>query len=140
MPSLIFGIQYREIPQDQLGPGINSGYAYTSVCINTAIYLSWLVSQCLKAGVIFKREILAHISDAAKVHHSSRRAELIVNCTGLSALKLGGVEDQNMVPVRGQTVLVRNEARLMCAIDLAEEEVTYVMQRAAGKKCSMHLG
>lgn len=83
---------------------------------------------------MFKREILGHISDAAKIHHSGKRAELVVNCTGLSALKLGGVEDQNMIPARGQTVLVRNDASFICAIDDGEEELTYVMKRAAGKK------
>ena len=131
---LIFGMQYKEIPQDQLGPGIHSGYMFTSVCINTAIYLPWLLSQCLKAGVVFKREILEQIADAAKIHHSGKRAQLVVNCTGLSALKLGGVEDQNMIPVRGQTVLVRNDAKFMSYIDVGEEELTYVMKRAAGKR------
>lgn len=107
---------------------------FTSVCINTALYLPWLVSQCLKAGIVVKREIFGHISDAAKVHHSGKKAHLVVNCTGLSAGKLGGVEDRNMTPARGQTVLVRNEPGFMSGIDEWDEELTYVMQRAAGKK------
>lgn len=82
---------------------------------------------------MFKRKVFAHISDAANVHHSGKRAELIVNCTGLSAGKLGGVEDKNMIPARGQTVLVRNDSELACGIH-DDEEVCYVMQRPAGKK------
>lgn len=128
-----FRRQYRSIPKDQLPLGVEAGDIFTSVCINTAIYLPWLVSQCLKAGVVFKRKVFAHISDAAKVHHSGKRAELIVNCTGLSAAKLGGVEDKNMIPARGQTVLVRNDSEFMCGIH-DDEEICYVMQRAAGKK------
>ncbi|KAI4170083.1 MAG: hypothetical protein LQ343_005224 [Gyalolechia ehrenbergii] len=61
--------------------------------------------------------------------------DVVVNCTGLSALKLGGVEDQNMLPIRGQTVLVRNEANVMCSssgTDDGVEEVCYLMQRAVG--------
>ena len=74
------------------------------------MYLPWLTSQCLKAGVVLKRGIFKHISEAAHAHHSGQKANLIANCTGLSAGKLGGVEDKSMVPARGQTVLVRNEA------------------------------
>ncbi|MCJ1430452.1 hypothetical protein MMC29_008370 [Sticta canariensis] len=123
---------YRTIPKDQLPPGVDSGDIFTSVCINTTIYLPWLVSQCLEAGVVFKRNIFSHISDAVNAHHSGKRADLIVNCTGLSAGKLGGVEDKNMIPVRGQTVLVRNECEIGCGIDDRAENLCYVMQRPAG--------
>ena len=70
-------IQFRQIPSDQLKPGIDSATQFTSVCINTAIYLPWLVSQCLKNGVVFKRAVLKHIADAAKpeVHHSGKVAD-----------------------------------------------------------------
>ena len=105
------------------------------MCINTAIYLPWLTSQCLKAGVVFQRRIFKHICEAAKVHHSGEEAHLVVNCTGLSALRLGGVEDTNMMPIRGQIVVVRNEANLMCSssgTDDGEDELCYIMQRAAG--------
>lgn len=126
---------FRQLPKEQLGLEFDNGNAFTSVCINTAIYLPWLVSQCLRNGVIFKRANLKHISDAAALHGSRREADVIVNCTGLSALKLGGVEDENMMPIRGQTVLVRNEANVMCSssgTDDGEEEVCYLMQRAVG--------
>ncbi|KAL8939284.1 MAG: hypothetical protein Q9211_002809 [Gyalolechia sp. 1 TL-2023] len=124
-----------QLPKEQLGHEYDNGNAFTSVCINTAIYLPWLVSQCLQKGVVFKRANLRHISDAANLHHSGRGADAVVNCTGLAALKLGGVEDQNMMPIRGQTVLVRNEANVMCSssgTDDGEEEVCYLMQRAVG--------
>ena len=109
----------------------------TSVCINTAIYLPWLVSQCLKAGVVFKRAIFKHVSEAAApgVHHSGSSAALIVNCTGLSALKLDGVEDRSLFPVRGQTVVVRNDPEGNFSIsgtDDGPEEGAYCMTRAAG--------
>lgn len=135
VPVLTFHPQFRSVPKDQLVPGIHSAFSFTSVCINTAIYLPWLLSQCLSAGVIFKREVFAHISEAANVHHSGQKAELVVNCTGLSAGKLGGVQDKNMVPARGQTVLVRNDpgTKLCVAPIDGEEARCYVMQRAAGK-------
>ena len=85
---------------------------------------------------MFKRANLKHVCDASGIHHTGRKADLVVNCTGLSASKLGGVEDQNMMPIRGQTVLVRNEADVMCSssgTDDGDEEVCYLMQRAAGQ-------
>ena len=94
------------------------------------------MSQCLKNGVIFKRAVFNHISEASQAHHTGKRADVVVNCTGLSARKLGGVLDQHMIPVRGQTVLVRNEADAMCdvlGIEAGDEEVCYLMQRAAGR-------
>lgn len=119
----------------QLPPGYDGGTSFISVTINTAVYLPWLTSQCLKAGVEIKRGIFGHISEAASAHHSGNSAHVIVNCTGLAAGKLGGVEDKNMIPVRGQTVLVRNESGVICGssgTDDGNEEVLYVIPRAAG--------
>lgn len=127
--------QFRMLRQEELPPGFDSGSAFTSVCINTSLYLPYLVSQCLKNGVVFERHILDHVSVAKTLHHSGEAADVVVNCTGISARKLGGVMDQNMMPARGQTVLVRNTADVMCdvlGIETGDAEVCYVMQRAAG--------
>jgi D-amino-acid oxidase len=128
-------LQFREIPKTQLGEGIDAATSFTSVCINTAIYLPYLVSQCLKAGVTFKRAIFDHICDAGTFHLSGKQAHVIINCTGLSAAKLKGVEDEAVIPARGQTVLVRNDPGAMYSIsgcDDGEDEVSYIMMRAAG--------
>jgi D-amino-acid oxidase len=114
---------------------MDSGTSFTSVCINTPVYLSWLVGQCLKNGVVIKRGIVSHIQDAAKMHHSGTGADLVVNCTGLSSLKLGGVEDKKLYPGRGQVVVVRNDAGLMAdtsGTDDGPDEALYIMTRAAG--------
>jgi D-amino-acid oxidase len=134
-PSTYSWLQFHEIRPEQLKPGIDNGTAFTSVCINTSIYLPWLVSQCLKAGVIFKRAIFKHISDAADNDHQGLKASLVINCTGLSASKLGGVKDKSVIPARGQIVLVRNDPGSMFSIsgtDDADDEVSYIMMRAAG--------
>ncbi|TAQ85712.1 hypothetical protein B7494_g5983 [Chlorociboria aeruginascens] len=129
---------FRVIPKEDLPSspaGIDSATAFTSVCINTAVYLPYLVSQCLKHGVIFKRSILTHISHASALHHTGLKADVVVNCTGLLASKLGGVMDKEVIPARGQTVLVRNEPGIIVSVsgtDDAEDECCYIMQRAAG--------
>ncbi|KAG0652687.1 D-amino-acid oxidase [Hyphodiscus hymeniophilus] len=126
---------FRILPKSELPAEADSGTAFTSVCINTAVYLPYLVSQCLKTGAVFKRAVLAHISDAASLHASGNRADLVVNCTGLLASKLGGVMDKTVIPVRGQIVVVRNDPGVMLTVsgtDDGDDEVCYIMQRAAG--------
>ncbi|KZF23205.1 D-amino-acid oxidase [Xylona heveae TC161] len=124
-----------ELDKSELPSGYDSGKGFTTVCINIQIYLPWLASQCLKNGVVIKRGIVSHITDAANLHHSGKKADLVVNCTGLGAAKLGGVEDKNVIPVRGQIVLVRNDPGGMygtSGTDDGEAENTYIMKRAGG--------
>lgn len=67
--------------------------------------------------------------------HPSGKVDLVVNCTGLMASKLGGVEDRTVVPARGQIVIVRNDAGKMMDIsgtDDGDDEACYMMTRAAG--------
>lgn len=78
---------------------------------------------------------MGHISEAAALHHSGRKADIVVNCTGLSSRSLGGVMDTTLLPARGQIVVVRNDPGLMATIsgtDDGEDEATYIMTRAAG--------
>ena len=105
---LIFSFQFRVLAKSEIPSDCDSGTAFTTVCINTVIYLPWILGQCVKNGVVFKRGIISHISEAGS-HHFSGYADIIVNCTGLSASKLGGVMDSNVYPGRGQIVLVRND-------------------------------
>ncbi|KAL7956179.1 FAD dependent oxidoreductase [Trichoderma compactum] len=126
---------FRELSQDEVIPGHDSGCEFTSVCINTAVYLQWLVGQCLKNGVVFKRVVLTDIRDAKSLSHTGQPANIIVNATALGSLKLGGVQDTNMTPARAQIVLVRNEHSPMIATSGTDDgptELTYIMQRAAG--------
>ncbi|KAI9713425.1 MAG: hypothetical protein M1820_000807 [Bogoriella megaspora] len=128
---------FRVLSKNELPAGIDSATSFTSVCINTALYLPWLASQCLKHGVVLKRGVVSHVKEAAgpMFHYTGRSAEVVINCTGLSSRFLGGVTDENIVPVRGQIVVVRNEPGIMTTIsgtDDGPEEATYIMQRAAG--------
>ncbi|CAC9889793.1 unnamed protein product [Aureobasidium pullulans] len=126
------------LSKEELPEGMDGGTSFTSVCINTAIYLPWLVSQCLKNGVIFKRGVVKHIADATSLHHSGQKADLVVNCTGLFSLFMEGVQDKNMYPARGQIVLVRNDPGYMATTsgtDDGDDEAVYIMHRAAGGGC-----
>lgn len=127
--------QYREVPANELASGIDNANRFTSICLNAPVYLAWLVSQCRKNGVVFKRGNFKHISDATNVHHSGHKADLVVNCTGLSSRTLGGVDDKTLYPGRGQVVVVRNPIKEMSSIsgcDDGEDETVYTMMRADG--------
>ncbi|KAF1971319.1 D-amino acid oxidase-like protein [Bimuria novae-zelandiae CBS 107.79] len=126
---------YRDLQEDELPQGIASGCEFGSVCINPALYLSWLVGQCRANGVIFHRKSLTHISEVRSLEVLGFKPDVIVNATGLSAAKLGGVRDQTVYPIRGQTVVVRNVAPNMLFIsgtDDGENDACYMMTRAAG--------
>lgn len=127
---------YRELHPDELPEAADSGSAWTCVCINTALYLPYLVGQCRKAGVVFRRASLKHVSEARGMSHTGApRADVVVNASGLLACRLGGVMDAKVQPARGQIVLVRNEIAPMMTIsgtDDAEDELFYLMQRASG--------
>lgn len=126
---------FRKLPKEELRPGMAYGCEFGSVCINTMLYLPWLVGQCRRLGVVFKRASLGHISEAAGLSHGGRKADVIVNATGLMACKLGGVMDAKVVPARGQVVVVRNESPSMFGSSSTAdgpEELCYSMTRAAG--------
>lgn len=113
--------------------GMDYATSFTSVCINTPLYLSYLTSRCLALGVRFRRAVVSHISHVAALHHAGHTA-VVVNCAGLGARTLGGVEDLKMYPIRGQIVLVRNGPGVMAdtsGSSDAPDELTYVMQRGA---------
>jgi len=117
--------------------GMDSRTSFTSVCINTALYLPWLVSQCLRNGVSFQRKVIQHICDAKKASSDplTGKVDLIVNFTGLGANKLGGVQDRSVIPARGQIVVVRNKSDRIIGTsgtDDGDDETCYVMTRAAG--------
>jgi D-amino-acid oxidase len=102
---------YRQMEASKLPSGVVFGAQFTSVCINTAIYLPWLVSQCLALGVVFRRGVLKHISEAAGMGHAGK-ADIIINASGLLACRLDGVMDPAVYPARGQVVVVRNGTTL----------------------------
>lgn len=127
---------FRELEKHELPSGVASGCEWTSVCINTPMYLSWLVGQCRALGVAFKRANLKHIAEAARLGSPvGRAADVVVNASGLLASRLGGVADAAVKPARGQIVLLRNELTPMLSVsgtDDEPDELLYVMARAAG--------
>ncbi|KAM0701735.1 hypothetical protein Q7P35_010644 [Cladosporium inversicolor] len=127
---------FRSLAKEELPEGISSGISYTSVCINTPQYLHYLLGKCIAARAVVKRSILHDISDARLLHSSGRAVSIVVNCTGLGAATLAGVQDPAVYPARGHVVLLRNDTAgritFVSGTDDGPEETTYIMQRPAG--------
>ena len=100
------------------------------------VYMPWLFSQCRAKGVIFERKELIHIKDAVNLHSTGQKADVVVNCTGLMACKLGGVEDQDVYPARGQLCIVANRFEGLFTTSGSEDgpdETIYVQPRMGGE-------
>jgi len=128
---------FRELDASERPADVDLAAEYTSVCINTALYLAWLVGQCRAHGVVLKRATLRHIDEAAAMAHTGAgtTADVVINASGLLACRLGGVMDTDVAPIRGQTVLVRDELEPMLSTsgtDDGEDEICYTMMRASG--------
>jgi len=128
---------YRFLDKSELPQDVKWGVQFDSFCIDPTIYLTYLKIECIAQGIHFRRSNLSHISEAFHLHHgTSKKASVVINCTGVMASKLGGVEDDKVVPVKGQLVLVRNEFHGMISIGgenyLPVGEHCYIMGRPFG--------
>ncbi|KAG2179982.1 hypothetical protein INT43_003769, partial [Umbelopsis isabellina] len=120
---------YRVLPKHELPASAISGFSHTTVCINTPHYLKWLQAEITALGGKVERRTLYHIHEAANEDGSTAA---IVNCTGLQARFLGGVNDQKVFATRGQTVLVRAPHFKKILTHQGKDYVTYIIPRANG--------
>lgn len=132
---------YRNFVQDfeiidskDLPDGIALGFLFKGVVITVPIYLNYLLSNCLDAGIDIKRtKRLASVQQAKNMFD----ADYVINCTGLLATKLGGFNDPNRnYPVKGQVVHVSNNARYKMSVSMFApdypDELFYIMPRKEG--------
>jgi len=78
---------------------------------------------------------LNHIKDAVDLTEDGIKADVVINCTGLMASKLGGVADSKVYPVRGQLCWVKNTCRGLATTsgtDDGDTDVFYVQPRMNG--------
>ena len=86
-----------------LPEGYASGWRYTAPVISMPVYLDYLVDRLTKAGGTLETGItFGSPAEAA----GRTAAKVLVNCTGTGAH--GFARDPDVVPVRGQAVVVRN--------------------------------
>lgn len=106
-----------------LPAGYASGWRYSAPVISMPGYLDYLVDEILHAGGRL------HLGQPLRGLAESRQvctAPVIVNCTGIGAREL--VPDPELVPVRGQVVVVANPGLTEFFVGERDrpDEVTYI--------------
>ncbi|KAJ7070310.1 hypothetical protein B0H15DRAFT_968671, partial [Mycena belliarum] len=114
-PEVLGGMpDFQIIPTSNLPPNITEGISFSTLTIDCPVYLNYLMSRFLAAGGSIVRGTVQHIAQVVeggvgifngRKCLSSPAAVLV--CVGLGARTMGGVEDKDVYPIRGQTVLLR---------------------------------
>lgn len=109
---------------------------FTTITIDTPIYLNHLLAAFLNEGGRILRGSVIHIYQVLEGGTSifpggsnvDPKPDALIVCVGLGARFLGGVEDKGVYPVRGQTVIVR-APWVRFGID---SKATYIIPRRSG--------
>ncbi|KAI0071590.1 D-amino-acid oxidase [Panus rudis PR-1116 ss-1] len=133
---------FQRLPEDSLIPNAKIGVSFTTLTIDTPVYLNYLLSRFLSKGGRIVKASIQHISQIAEgganvFSQSLARktsVDALVVCPGLGARTLGGVEDKDVYPVRGQVVLLRAPwVRFgRTSSHLAQGLWTYIIPRRCG--------
>ncbi|CAG8554183.1 6598_t:CDS:2 [Cetraspora pellucida] len=94
--------EYRHLTKDELPANVEFGIKYKTVTFNPAKHLSYLLARFYALGGTTKKITLSHIQEAI-----FDNTDIVINCSGLGSRNLGGVQDQDVYPASGQTVLVQ---------------------------------
>ena len=80
--------------------GVVDAYQHMAPMVDTVVYMQWLYKQCKNKGCRFVHdEINGLLRDQAEDLKMKYKAQLIFNCSGLSAKELAG--DEDVYPLRG---------------------------------------
>ncbi|KZT28066.1 D-amino-acid oxidase [Neolentinus lepideus HHB14362 ss-1] len=132
---------FRRLDENSLIPNTVAGIGFTTLTIDTPIYLNYLLSRFLARGGAIVRGSVQHISQVvdggARVFTGSKSAgvpvDAVIVCAGIGARFLGGVEDKDVYPIRGQTVLLRAPwIRFGRTMSSKDGLWTYIIPRRSG--------
>lgn len=68
------------------------------------VYIAWLAFKFKALGGEIVQRNIGHIDE---VFNLFEKTPFVVNCTGLGARFLGGVNDEAVFPTRGQTIVAK---------------------------------
>lgn len=106
--------------------------SFTTLSIDPPVYLPYLLSRFLAQGGSLVRSSLQHISQVLEGALTPFRPDALVVCVGIGARFLGGVEDKDVYPIRGQTVLIRAPWVKFDRGFYQKDEATYIIPRRSG--------
>ncbi|RDB30565.1 D-amino-acid oxidase [Hypsizygus marmoreus] len=132
---------HKLIPKELLPAGVVHGLTFTSITLDTPKYLPYLASRFTAAGGKIIKASVQHINQVVEGGESAFSSErnppsppdAVLVCTGIGTRFLGGVEDKDMYPIRGQTVLIRAPwIKFGRTIGHPDGTWTYVIPRRSG--------
>ena len=91
---------FRSCAAEELPDGFVAGWQYTAPVLTMPVYLDYLLGRFTGGGGHVQAATVGSLAQAAA------DAPVVVNCTGIGARDL--VPDPDLVPVRGQAVIVAN--------------------------------
>ncbi|KAG7854102.1 hypothetical protein KL919_005372 [Ogataea angusta] len=116
---------FRILEKSALPTGIVFGISYTTWNFNCPLFLQNLALYLEKLGVTIIKKKLEHLSQA----FLSPNTKVVLNCTGIGAITLGGVKDTNVYPTRGQVVVVKAPHIQFNMCLWTNESATYIIPR-----------
>jgi D-amino-acid oxidase len=103
----------------ELPDGFVTGWRFTAPMVDMPVFLDYLQRRFRAAGGELETRPVASFAEAG------REAPVVVNCAGLGARDL--VPDPEVVPVRGQVVVVTNPGITEFFADTKESELLYIL-------------
>jgi D-amino-acid oxidase len=110
-----------------------------SISFDTPKYLQYLSSRFTEKGGRFLRATVQHIQQIVEGginlfsgEGTPTPPDAVVVCTGLWSRFLGGVEDKDVYPIRGQTVLIRAPWIKFALARTDKDSLTYIIPRKSG--------
>ncbi|KAJ3214819.1 14-3-3 protein, partial [Clydaea vesicula] len=118
---------FQEIKAKDLPVGQNYGFKFQTYCINVPKYLQWVLNQFKLNGGKIKHKTFKSIHEL-----NIDNPDVVLNCSGLQAQSLNGVNDKLVYATRGQTVIVKAPKVYYTvtagdAEDLQANDFTYVV-------------
>ncbi|KAF8156870.1 hypothetical protein B0H34DRAFT_476364 [Crassisporium funariophilum] len=132
---------FKEVPSAELIPQAGSGYSFDTVTVDVPRYLNYLLSRFLEKGGRIIRGHVQHIEQVLESGSAPFQADkskngispdAVVVCVGLGARFLGGVEDEDVYPSRGQTVILRAPWVRFGRSFTGPDEWSYIIPRQSG--------
>jgi D-amino-acid oxidase len=116
---------FKVVDKNELPEGVAFGIQFTSWNFNCPFFLANFQSHLEARGVRFLRKTLTHISQA----FLTAKTKVVFNCSGIGARSLGGVEDTNVYPTRGQVVVVKAPHIQENKMRWGDDYATYIIPR-----------
>ncbi|TFK28533.1 D-amino-acid oxidase [Coprinopsis marcescibilis] len=116
--------EFRSLTKDEFAhiEGAKAGETFQTVTIDVGPFTNFLLSKFIAKGGRVVRGSVQHIDQLAEngvapfleteqrrhlANQPPKAPDAIIVCAGLAARSLGGVEDKDVYPIRGQVILVK---------------------------------